>query len=74
MEILMPRLSTKSAMLSKLEALDTLAKDLEQFSAGFHAGFAIGAPTSERPVVSADLERGHWSVDERGRRIWVRTP
>lgn len=66
------RLSTKGAMQRALEDLDTTVKIMAGLDAGINAGLIAAAPVVRRPQDSADLDRGVWVRDRRGRPIWLR--
>jgi hypothetical protein len=66
------RLSTKGAMQRVLEDLDTSVKIMAGFNAGMTAGLVAAVPVARRPEDSADLDRGLWTRDDRGRAVWLR--
>lgn len=66
------RLSTKGAMQRALEDLDTTVKIMAGLNAGVTAGLVAAFPVAKRPEDSADLDRGVWVRDRRGRAVWLR--
>jgi len=67
-----PRFSTRPAMVRALETLDVTAKMMAGLNAGINAGLVAAVPVARRPEDSADLDRGVWVRDRRGRAVWLR--